>query len=64
MLHLAVGNYDQALEWLRVAADKIENQELDAGYYYIVIIRANPLSDPILDQPEFAEVRSRLGFRE
>jgi len=64
MLHLAVGNYDQALEWLRVAADKIENQELDAGYYYIVIIRANPLSDPILDQPEFVEVRRRLGFRE
>jgi len=64
MLHLAVGNDDRALEWLRVAAEKIENQELDAGYYYIVVIRANPLSDPILDQPEFVEVRSRLGFRE
>jgi len=27
-------------------------------------IKANPWNDPILDQPEFVEVRSRLGFRE
>ncbi len=27
-------------------------------------IKANPYSEPILDQPEFVEVRSRLGFKE
>jgi len=30
----------------------------------IQMFRTNRLRDPILDQPEFVEVRSRLGFRE
>ena len=30
----------------------------------LMFIRSNIFSESILDQPEFVEVRSRLGFRE
>ena len=48
----------------RAAADKVEANEPDEGFWSLMFIRSNVFSDPILDQPEFVEVRSRLGFRE
>ncbi|MEE8544159.1 MAG: hypothetical protein V3S94_09885, partial [Gammaproteobacteria bacterium] len=61
LAYLAIGDRDSALEWLVTAAD---DKTPDEGLIIEFIVRSNHLSDPILDQPEFVEVRSRLGFRE
>ncbi len=61
LVHLAAGNIDQALDWLNTAA---ENRLPVGGFFITALKKANLFSDPILDQPEFVEVRSRLGFRE
>ena len=52
---LAIRDEQQALRWLNVAAD-----EGTGG----LGLEHNIYSDPILDQREFVEVRSRLGFGE
>ncbi len=59
--HLGIGVQTQALEILQaVAAD----QSLDEGSSFYGWLRLNPWGDPVLEQSEFVEVRSRLGFRE
>jgi len=59
--YMGVGNYDEALRQLNTAAENLEHLQLP---WLALYIRQNTWSDPILDQPEFVEVRSRLGFRE
>jgi Flp pilus assembly protein TadD len=61
---LALGDDDNALDWLQSAIDKIENQEPDVSYYNLMLIKANAFSDPLLDELRFQELRSRLGFSE
>ena len=58
--YLAIGEEERALEWLIAAA---ENQMPDEGFSMLWNLRANTFGNPILDQPEFVEVRNRLGFR-
>ncbi len=58
---LGVGERQQALAWLKKAA---ETPSPDNGYVILYVIAGNLYADPILDQPEFVEVRRRLGFRE
>ncbi len=64
LAYLAIGDQESALEWLEVAVEKIENHEADPGFYNLMLMKMNVMGDPILDQLEFVEVRSRLGFRE
>ena len=45
-------------EWLDMA---IERQEPDAGYYEIVNVRLNAFGHPMLEEPEFRELRAKLG---
>ena len=59
--YMGVGDYDEALRQLNTAAENLELLQLPWVAHFI---RQNVWSDPILDQPEFVEVRSRLGFRE
>jgi TolB-like protein/Tfp pilus assembly protein PilF len=61
LAYLAVGDNDLALEWLSRAAESPEPYE---GHFTVGFLKANFYSDPILDQREFVEVRSRLGFKE
>ena len=59
--YLAIRDEKRSLEWLNRAA---ENR---LPYYWSAVQVAfalNSYADPILDQAEFVEVRSRLGFRE
>jgi tetratricopeptide (TPR) repeat protein len=58
--NLAIGDQEEALRWLNISA---ETPGRRSSLLYGPIIW-NLYSDPILDQPEFVEVRSRLGFRE
>ena len=61
LLYLAIGDQAQALYWLKDAADNPQPYE---GHFATLRLKNNIWNDPILDQPEFVEVRSRLGFRE
>ena len=57
--YLGVRDADQALHHLKLAAGKWAG--IGRGQ---ISIKNNFYHDPILEQPEFAEVRSRLGFKE
>jgi tetratricopeptide (TPR) repeat protein len=61
MAHLAVGDDDEALRWLQIAVDKVAAKEPDEAFFNLMRIKANLTSDPILDEPRFAELRSQLG---
>jgi tetratricopeptide (TPR) repeat protein len=57
---MAVGDYAEALRWLNVGADKAVRHELDAGMFSLMNLKLNFTNDPVLERPEFVEVRSRL----
>jgi len=59
-LHLAVGEYDEALKWLRQGAEKAERHEIDAGFYQLMNLKLNYAADPMLERPDFVDVRDRL----
>ncbi len=59
LTHLAIGNDRAALDSLREFAEGTTRLGMTTDLY-----KSNVFNDPILDQPEFVEVRSRLGFRE
>ena len=60
VLHMAVGEHDAALEWLRRGAEKAARHEYDAGFYSLMNLKLNYTNDPALERPEFVEVRNRL----
>jgi tetratricopeptide (TPR) repeat protein len=57
---LAAGNQAAALEWLRRAAAR---PTPGPDWLSLHTIVTNRHSDPVLEQPEFADVRGRLGWR-
>ncbi len=59
-VHLAVGDEQTALEWLEVGAEKALNQEPDPGFFTLMNLRMNVTGDPVLERPEFVDVRNRL----
>ena len=61
---LAEGDSATVLELLRehIRSTPLTTDAFDLAS--LIYIKANIWNDPILDQPEFVEVRSRLGFRE
>ena len=60
-LSLSTGDRAKVREWLDIAIGKIERQEPDAGYYEIVNVRLNAFGHPMLEEPEFRELRAKLG---
>jgi hypothetical protein len=63
LAHLAVGDVKAARAALETVVEKIANQEPDAGYLTLRLIRANIYSDPVLDEPGFAVLREQLRGR-
>jgi hypothetical protein len=57
---LAVGNETDALEWLRRS---VARPTIGPDRISINIIALNPYADPVLDRPEFVEVRNVLSER-
>lgn len=57
--YLAIGDQAAALAALNEAA---ENKVPDEGAIFLPFIRNNTYNVPMLEQPEFVEVRKRLGF--
>lgn len=60
LAYLAGGQHERARETLETVVDKIANEEPDAGYLAIELIRWNVSADPVLDRPPFAELRTQL----
>ena len=58
--YLAIGDRASALRWLERAAEKVQNQEPDAGFFNLMFIKTNILNDAVLEEPEFVAVRNRL----
>jgi len=58
--YLGTGQNDKALEQLEIAAAS----PFDLGNMESAIIKVNAFSDPVLDEPRFVELRSKLGFQE
>jgi TolB-like protein/Flp pilus assembly protein TadD len=58
--YLAIGDEEEALRWLDVAAEKARNHEPDQGQINLMNLRMNFLADPRLEEPRFAEVLSRI----
>ena len=58
--YLAIGDQEQALDWLVQASESHYPENWTDVEFDIA---TNAFADPVLDQPEFAEARSRLGFR-
>jgi len=56
--YLGIRDYPKALTCIN---ENIQDETYGLGQRFI---KVNAFNDPILDQPEFVEVRSRLGFRE
>lgn len=59
--YLALGDRARVRQWLQTAIGKVERGEPDAGYYDLMSIRSNSFGDPMLDEPEFRELRAKLG---
>jgi TolB-like protein/Flp pilus assembly protein TadD len=58
--NMAIGRHDEALKWLRIGAEKAARHEIDAGMFSLMNLKRNFTADPVLEQPEFVEVRGRL----
>jgi TolB-like protein/DNA-binding winged helix-turn-helix (wHTH) protein len=63
LAHFAVGDIESARAALETVVEKIANQEPDAGYLTLRFIRANPYSDPALEEPAIAALREQLRGR-
>jgi TolB-like protein/thioredoxin-like negative regulator of GroEL len=58
--YLGTGQYEKALEQLEITA----SSPFDSGIMESAIIKVNAFSDPVLDEPRFVELRSKLGFQD
>ena len=60
LAYVAVRDETRALEWLEAAAKSARNHEVDAAFFNLMTIKMNVYNDPLLEQPEFVDVRSRI----
>lgn len=58
--HLGADEPAAALRWLELAAEKARRHEPDDHFYELMFLRMNVARDPVLEQAEFADVRSRI----
>jgi DNA-binding winged helix-turn-helix (wHTH) protein/TolB-like protein/Flp pilus assembly protein TadD len=58
--HLAFGEFDEAYEW---ALEMAENPPPPTSRD-LLIFSLNTFEDPVLERPDFVELRQRLGYRE
>ena len=58
-IQMALGDEEQALYWLERI---VEEQQPYQGTPVIVTLKQNALHNPVLEKPEFVELRNQLGF--
>ena len=59
--YLAQGNDDDAFDSLQTVVNRIKNNEPDAAYYGLMLIKSNAQRHPVLDEPRFRDLRSQIG---
>jgi TolB-like protein/Tfp pilus assembly protein PilF len=60
MLSLATADRAGAMKWLEIAADKASRHEVETSYFTLLNLKMNFLNDPLLKEPQFAEVLGRI----
>ncbi len=60
MAAAAVGDYEEMLRWLGVAAAKVRNHEVDEGFIALNNLRMNITADPALEQPRVRAALDRI----
>ena len=60
MAAAAVGDYDEMLRWLDIAAVKVRNHEVDEGFIALNNLRMNITADPALEQPRVRAALDRI----
>lgn len=63
MFYLASGDEASALRWLQQGAEKAQSGTLDVGFLSLMVLKENVCNDPVLNRPEFVEVRRILTGR-
>ena len=58
--HLAMGDEREALRWLEAAAGKARDHAPDEAFFQLMDVKLNVSKDPVLEQPAFADVLSRI----
>jgi hypothetical protein len=61
LLHLSLGETDEAYRWLEAAVAQVERHEAVPGYLNLFTIKTNPHANPVLEQPRFRALRARIG---
>jgi hypothetical protein len=60
MASAAVGDYEEMLRWLEIAATKVHNHEVDEGFIALNNLRMNITADPALEQPPIRAALDRI----
>ena len=60
MAAAAVGDYEEMLRWLEVAAEKVRKHEVDEGFIALNNLRMNITADPALEQPRVRSALDRI----
>ena len=60
LVSLALGNRDDAFDWLTLGTSRAQEHELDPGFWNLMNVKMNFLADPLLDEPEFVALRNQL----
>jgi TolB-like protein len=60
MAAAAVGDYDEMLRWLAIAAEKVRKHEVDEGFIALNNLRMNITADPALEEPRVREALDRI----
>jgi TolB-like protein/Tfp pilus assembly protein PilF len=60
MASAAIGDYDEMLRWLELAAAKVRNHEVDEGFIALNNLRMNIMADPALEQPRVRAALDRV----
>jgi TolB-like protein len=60
MAAAAVGDYDEMVRWLEIAAAKVRNHEVDEGFIALNNLRMNITADPALEQPRVRAALDRI----
>lgn len=60
MAAAAVGDYDEMLRWLDIAAEKARKHEVDEGFIALNNLRMNITADPALEQPRVRQALDRV----
>jgi TolB-like protein len=60
MAAAAIGDHEEMLRWLHIAAAKVRNHEVDEGFVALNNLRMNVTADPALEQPRIRAALDRI----